>query len=380
METPQQVQHTERRIPWIRIAIAIVAVVFLGGAATLWALSAEKIIKGSWSDILPIIFTVLGIGVPIFLYLFPFSAPTDTRPNPRGEEIAGKGIAGGQAVQPSAPVAVSSGALFFFCEPLTNPSEFYGRLRERQTLLDRTYKGASTSIVGPRRIGKTWLLSYLKLIAPAQLGERFHVGYLDATAPGCSTVAGFTNRALQELGIPTFASKRTLGLAALEKAVQELSAKNQPLVLCIDEFEGLDNRQEFDLHFFTGLRAMASAGLVLVIASKSPLIEIVGDPGHTSGFFNIFQQLTLEPFSDQEAEKFAQAKGAQAHFTADERARLLQYGQRLPIRLQLVGQMLVQDKTLAAKEDSNLYRPKDPSYWQQFEERLEQTYRGVVHP
>ena len=403
-ETPEKKPR-----PW-RVWVLSLAVVFFVVAAILAILNSQGTIHGSWSAILTYLFGISAGGITFFELIskglslfssddkepkppqvvihFDTRQGTVTQADPASTALSAaftpvsaqsSGSAEINNLRTAAHTAISPSTVFLFCEPLTDAREFYGRVRERQTLIDRTYKGASTSIVGSRRIGKTWLLRYLKLIAPTQLGERFHVGYLDATSPGCSTVPGFTTRALQELGIPTFASKRSLGLAALEKAVQELSAKNQPLVLCIDEFEGLYNRQEFDLHFFTGLRAMASAGLVLVIASKSPLIEIVGDPGHTSGFFNIFQQLTLALFSAQEAEKFAQAKGAQAGFNAEELERLLQYGQRLPIRLQLVGQMLSQDKTLAANEDSNLYRPKDPTYWQDLEARLEQTYRGVVH-
>ena len=168
-------------------------------------------------------------------------------------------------------------------------------------------------------------MSYLKLVAPRELGNRYLVGYLDATAARCA----------------------------------------------------------FDLHFFTALRAMAQAGLSLVVASKSPLIDIIGNNGQTSGFFNIFEQLIMKPFSAKEAERFAQFKGTQAGLSDEERSRLLQFGQQgveyWPLRLQLVGKMLLEDKILVAREnDSDYYRPYDPSYWQEFEQRLEETYRGVV--
>lgn len=273
---------------------------------------------------------------------------------------------------------------FLFNQPLPDPSEFYGRARERETLLNRTRNGASTSIVGPRRVGKTWLMSYLKLVAGRELGTRFHVGYLDATTARCATVVGFTAIVFEVLAL----QRRTFdvvddGLALLEQVVQELTSKNQFPVLCIDEFEGFSDRQVFNLHFFTALRAMTQTGLSLVIASKSPLIDIVGDYGKTSGFFNVFEQLTIKPFSAKEAERFVQNKGTQAHFTEQERMHVLQFGQQSgeywPLRLQLVGKMLLEDKILAVKEkDADYYRPNDPSYWHEFEKRLEETYRGVV--
>ena len=73
----------------------------------------------------------------------------------------------------------------------------------------------------------------------------------------------------------------------------------------------------------------------------------------------------------------------QADLTGQECNRLLQFGQQngeyWPLRLQLVGKMLLEDKILAAREnDADYYRPDDPVYWQEFEKRLEETYRGVV--
>lgn len=227
-------------------------------------------------------------------------------------------------------------------------------------------------------------MSYLKLVARKELGPRYLVGYLDATTARCATVAGFTESAIDALGL----EKRTFddaegGLAFLEQVVQELTSKNQVPVLCIDEFEGFGNRQAFDLHFFSALRAMSQNGLCLIAVSKIPLINFISEDGKTSGFFNIFEQLTIRPFSPKEAERFVQSKGAQVDLTEQEQERLLHYSQQReeywPIRLQLVGKMLLEDKVLAAREqEQDYYRPADPSYWQEFERRLEEIYRGVM--
>ncbi len=128
---------------------------------------------------------------------------------------------------------------------------------------------------------------------------------------------------------------------------------------------------------------MTQNGLCLIVASKRPLIEVVGEYGKTSGFFNVFEQLMIRPFNVKEAERFIQSKGAQAGLTDQERAYLLQYGQHAgkywPIRLQLVGKMLLEDKLLAVQEqDPDYYQPEDPHYWQEFERRLEETYQGVM--
>src|SRR5260370_39262970 len=91
--------------------------------------------------------------------------------------------------------------VFLFNQPLPEPGELYARQRERKTLLSRTTRKASTSIIGPRRIGKTWLMQYLRLVAPEQLGSRFRIGYLDGMSPRCRTVTAFVAEALSKLGL-----------------------------------------------------------------------------------------------------------------------------------------------------------------------------------
>jgi len=280
------------------------------------------------------------------------------------------------AVAPATDALFSTrpGPVFLFNEPLPKPEELYGRRRERDTLLSRTFRKASTSIVGPRRSGKTWLVQYLLYVAPQELGPRFCVRYLDATMPSCSTVTGFVNEVLEEFCLP--ASKTHQGLVALEKGLKTLKSKNIVPVLCIDEFEGFGDRQEFTLDFFRALRAMAQKfDLALVIVSRNPLSAVVGKDVETSGFFNIFEPFNLEPFNVQEAREFILAKGQQANFEQQEYECMWKYGEESeqewpPLRLQLIGKMLLEEKG---------HGMDDPLYWQKFEQRLEIVYRGVVY-
>ena len=273
---------------------------------------------------------------------------------------------------------------FLFNQPLPDPAEFSGRVRERETLLNRTRNGASTSIVGPRRIGKTWLMSYLKLTARHELGTRYLLGYLDATTARCATIAGFTASAIEAWGLERrLVDDADVGLALLEQVVQELTSKNHAPALCIDEFEGFGNRNVFDLHFFTALRAMTQIGLCLVVASKIPLIEFISDYGKTSGFFNVFEQLRIRPFSRKEAERFVQSKGSQVGLTEQEKEHLLLFGSQdgeyWPVRLQLAGKMLLEDKMLAEREqDQDYFQPEDPHYWQEFDRRFKEIFGGVM--
>ncbi len=311
------------------------------------------------------------------------SGPLQLPPSPRGAFSPQPGLSPDQA--------------FPYNQPLKSTKEFFGRTREVQTLLDRTRKGSSTSIVGESGIGKTWLMSYFQLIVRAELGSNFRIGYLVATSSQCSTVATFTASALQALGVPfTTNGSDAWGLVLLEKAVRELKSLNQTPILCIDEFHGFGGKRGFDLRFFDNLRAITYSGLVLIVASKLPLVDIVvgtvDQSASTSPFFNIFTQMKLKPFNAKEAEEFVRAKAKQVDLNDRECAFLLNYAaiysndtgvyetdrekQWPPARLQLAGQLLLQDKLRDPQ------RIGKPDYLRQFIEQLNKAYNKeqvVVH-
>lgn len=269
----------------------------------------------------------------------------------------------------------AAAAVFLFNEPLPAPGELYARQRERKTLLSRTLRKASTSIIGPRRIGKTWLMHYLRLVAPEQLGSRFRIGYLDGMSPKCRAVNGFVSEALSKLGLPV--PDIIEGLETLDKGLQEMLVKKLIPVLCIDEFERIGSREEFSLDFFEGLRAMAGGSdLVLIIASKSPLRQIVDKRSQGSPFFNVFEQVSLKPFDYSDTEQFIFEKGNIARLQPSERQYLWTYGRMSegeqawwPLRLQLAGKILGEDPDQARK---------DSKYRQIFEERFNTLLQAVM--
>jgi AAA domain len=406
MPVSLQRQQRHKRIQKMRLIVGILALLLLIAGAVIWILNIEHRIQGDWSNVLPPICGVLAVGLALCQWLFPFSPVELEHPtvlsslqissthSPSTENVQHPLVS-----QPlltdrnnSQQIKKLTGSnrqiVFRFNEPLANSGDFFGRVRERTILIGRTRNGACTSLVGPRRIGKTWLITYLKLVAAEELNSRFRIAYLDATMPSCATVAGFTAEVLKELGVSfPMNDHKNLGLTTLETVVKDLKQRNQIPVLCIDEFEGICRQQDFNLDILISLRAIAQAGLCLVVTSKHPLVNMVvdrvGESGKTSPFFNVFEQLTLKPFDKQEAEKFAQVKGDQVGFTEQERQQLLKYGQKgkqqwFPLRLQLVGKMLQEDKILAERESPDYYRPEDPAYWSEFEKRLEETFRGVV--
>lgn len=264
-----------------------------------------------------------------------------------------------------------SNAIFRFNEPLASPEELYGRRREKKTLLERTFRKASTSITGPRRIGKTWLVHYLRLMAPERLGSRFRIGYIDAMSPSCRTVAGFTAEALKALDIP--AGAPVYDLHNLGEGLESLKEQKLVPVLCIDEFECFADREEFTVDFFGGLRSLTQTlDLVLVVVSKNPLYQVVGTNARGSGFFNIFERVALKAFTMTEAEEFIRDKSNRAGFRLQESDYLWRYGREneqeqawLPLRLQLAGKILLDDLEIARR---------DPHYRSRFEELFKTQY------
>jgi hypothetical protein len=232
-------------------------------------------------------------------------------------------------------------------------------------------------------------MNYLLLVKAQNptLCANCRIGYLSASAPSCATLTGFTTKALEELGITlVIAAHSKIGLERLERVVEDFNAKDITPVLCIDEFEYLCKHKEFDLTFLEHLRTLTQMGLGLVTISNRPLMDVVvekvGEKGKTSPFFNVFEQLTLKPFTREEAEQFAEKKSQQAGFTSEERGYLLEYGKIdegwFPLRLQLAGKMLLEDRNLALTEGAHYYRPQDVGYWHDFLARLEEKYQGVV--
>ena len=274
---------------------------------------------------------------------------------------------------------VEDDVFFYNTTTLPDPEEFFGRRREKRQIPKQVKKGP-VSIVGSRRVGKTWLLQYLKAVAHREIGEQVIIGYLDAAWPSCETLPQLLSTVVEQLGIPQPLSEDERNyLQALEVAVKRLVQNNRIPVLCIDRFERLCKLPDLRLDTLEKLRAIAQIGLRLVTASQKPLGKIIQDAfgeADTSPFANVFMQFKLNPFTREEAKEFLQRKGEQAGFSVEEHDRLLQLTRQKdaefwsPSKLQLAGTLLHNDKILAWEGYSYIYRPNDPVYWQEFEQRM----------
>lgn len=269
--------------------------------------------------------------------------------------------------------------LFSFSQPLTSPEEFYGREYERLQLLDRVRQKSCISLIGPLRIGKTWLLQYLLLVAKKDINTRFITRYMDATLLHPLTPNSFFTQAVElftdSINFPIKDSERPFDKFLL--LFEEIASKGFHALLCVDEFDAFLQLGQRDYHLFSVLRALITRGwLTLVTASIKPISQIESGVFQTvrSPFFGVFLTMHIGPFTAQEAEQFISTKGTQAGLTEQEQMYLLKCaqveGQWYPFYLQLAGTILLEDKNFAAKKDPSYFKPNDPMYWQDFERRL----------
>jgi hypothetical protein len=419
-QQPQHPDHAQSQdaissrgpFPWIRLFIAMGIVILLALLFALSVLSTGHVISYIWVILAPALISWIIAIIPVLQYFFPLSPVTwkagQSSPQVIDASPAQSPSESVSVAQPQ-PSSVSNSPLptasvlstvqtiqpvhIFSCnEPqLPNPKALYGRAYERSELIQRTSIRASTAIDGTYRIGKSWLLQYLQQVAPThpQLGSHVRIGRFSATHPQCQAPAGFVKRALEMLNVPNHdVHSKKLQLAQLALAARDCQNLGIIPVLCIDEFAGLIGKQGFDTTFLSELRAVAADdGLVLITASKQPLHEVIEQmTGQTSPLFNIMPRLVLKPFTDPEARTFIDEKGQQAGFDQQERAFFLECAAIStpegimgwpPLRLQLVGKML-HDEKLAAVAEQRAYDVSNATYQAEFKKRLNEQYKAMV--
>ena len=120
-------------------------------------------------------------------------------------------------------------------------------------------------------------------------------------------------------------------------------------VLCLDEFEvWLEDKQEFDDHFFDHLRSlMNNNSLMLIISSLRPLDEYGTQNKLTSAFFNVGHVRNLTEFSDEEVAELLRlpastTSNTQAALSLDEQRIARSWGGHHPYLLQLAASLLWQ--------------------------------------
>jgi hypothetical protein len=246
---------------------------------------------------------------------------------------------------------------FHYGKPVTDPDHFFGRRREIEQIVTRLQNVSceSSSIVGERRIGKTSLLQHF--LSPAALERHgftpeYVFGYLSFEGFSHITPIQFWRWVLEELEpkiedeqlkgqVRVVRQADTVDLFAIRRLFDHLTRKGLRVVLLFDEFEYVIRNKNFDADFYGGLRHLATNyNLALVTSSSRELIyychsaEIAGSP-----FFNIFANITLKPFTQEEACLLIKEylEGTPVSFSREDVAWLLHIAGCHPYFLQIAG-------------------------------------------
>jgi hypothetical protein len=206
--------------------------------------------------------------------------------------------------------AIGLDSPFIYGRMITDPNMFWGRYRESYELRARLQNMQSTSIVGPRRIGKSSLAYFVYKTAPEVFDNAYKFVWLDGQSNHANSVQDFCLSVASKSSlayVPTQDHKSCL--MNFEDAVLSYDKK---LVLIINEFELLtdeNHKTEFDIQFFNTFRLLAEQGLCALITTSNQSIQDLCKHvlGISSPFYNILSQITLSAFSDEEAQGFLDA-------------------------------------------------------------------------
>ena len=190
--------------------------------------------------------------------------------------------------------------------------DFYGRKREAARIYSRigTEHPQSVSIVGTRRIGKSSLLNFIYQEVNREKylkkSEQYKFIFIDFQERKNITLPEFL-RALFELLSREFQGQLNIteepGYEGLKEIVTKIQQQGLKFIVLFDEFDSITQNQNFDMEFFAFLRALANRYDVAYVMSSGRRLQKLC---HTkeiadSPFFNIFSNLFLPPFSQEEA-------------------------------------------------------------------------------
>jgi hypothetical protein len=227
---------------------------------------------------------------------------------------------------------------FTYGNPISDPRRFFGREHETELIFSRLRNAEfeSSSLVGERRIGKTSLLNYL---ADIDVRRRYDLlsgthmfVYVDLQIMNQEvTPVRLWQRLLRQMGrvcqdsivhqaIDEIRQQDAIDNFALADLFDIIDEKNQHVVFLLDEFEKVTENPNFGTDFFYGLRSLAiQHHLALVTSSRRELIELCHSEAiRSSPFFNIFANINLGLFTEEEARHLIQASLAGTGVTFSE--------------------------------------------------------------
>jgi len=231
---------------------------------------------------------------------------------------------------------------------IKNKEEFYGRKNEVSKIYSRigASRPQSISIVGERRIGKSSLLQYI--YHPANRSKHLrnpdqHIFILiDFQEKRGITLTQFFETIYGCLE-KEFEGGLELDVApdynGFKKVVSTLDKQGLKLILIFDEFEIITKSQEFNTEFYSFARSIANNYNLGYIVSSGRNLQTLCHSREISDspFFNIFSNITLTQFSEDEAVDLITQPAEKSGYSMNQYVPLiLDLGGYYPFFLQMV--------------------------------------------
>jgi len=203
---------------------------------------------------------------------------------------------------------------FEYGKPIADPTRFFGRQSELLRLRDGCYQMRSISIVGERRVGKSSLLRLFtvpEFVKNFNFGDKYIFCFYDFQGVEDLTQEQFWAWILTELAekipekdlqgsIKTVTEAKNFDNISLRHIFEKLKSKN--LIFLFDEFETILQHQNFTKSFYGLLRYLnQNCPVAFITATRRELVyHLIDDETKFSPFFNIFDNLVIKPFQEQE--------------------------------------------------------------------------------
>jgi hypothetical protein len=257
-----------------------------------------------------------------------------------------------------------------FClEPISVPSHFFGRSGEIQRALSFLHRLQCVSIVGSSKIGKTSFLSHVvhsQVRADRKVAEGHVFVHLDShrlaglDADACYLYVG--KQIARRIVESTTAVDKEIGVW-LENAIRGADVQNGysqlltlfdsivdsdlKLVVVLDDVDLVDENYRLGDMFDSALRSLhTNYNLAYLLASEKPLYKLgrICPDGPGSPFFNIFQEIRLGPFKDEESHELVDTLLGRSRVAFPESVIdcILELGDNEPHRLQRAGYLAFQ--------------------------------------
>jgi serine/threonine protein kinase len=280
---------------------------------------------------------------------------------------------------------------------IKSPRDFFGRKKEVTRIYSRldAPHPQSISVVGDRRIGKSSLLNYVyqrknRKRSMKNYDDAVFV-YVDLQRSADLTIPKFIDILLgifefeERMEVRGLTGQRTLD--DLKDTVQRANDQGKRIIVLMDEFESITKNPNFDMQFFSFLRFLANNYKVAYVTSSYMELQQLC---HTkdiadSPFFNIFSNLHLRPFGQDEAMELITLPSEREGIPLREHAdRIIEMSGHFPLYIQIACSNLFEffvegpDRDVDWNEVSRSYREEVYPHYSFVWEKLDQASKDSL--